>query len=97
MKEKKLLSQIHPVLYFLVVWLKRLKRYREWYFGSKKYSKNKSSHKLSHRVKRHKSILLRKLGDIDIQLQINKVTNLKIASNKINGIIIKTGETFSFC
>ena len=42
-------------------------------------------------------MLLRKLADIDMQLQINKLTNLKIAIKQIDGIIIRPGETFSFC
>ncbi len=32
-----------------------------------------------------------------MQLQINKVTNLKIAAKQINGVLIYPGETFSFC
>lgn len=52
---------------------------------------------LPHRIKKHRSILIRKLGDSDRELQINKVTNLKIASREINGILIRPGETFSFC
>jgi len=32
-----------------------------------------------------------------MQLQYNKVDNLKIVIEKINGILIKPGETFSFC
>lgn len=30
-------------------------------------------------------------------LQHNKVDNLKLVVQKINGIVIKPGETFSFC
>lgn len=97
MKTKKLISQYHPLLYWAAIWSKRLKRYRDWYFSEKKYAKNRNSERLPYRVKKHQSVLLKKLGDSDMQLQINKVTNLKIAVEKINGIIIKPGETFSFC
>lgn len=45
---------------------------------------------------KHQSVLLRKLGDVDMQLQINKVKNLQIALEKINGIVIQPGEIFSF-
>jgi vancomycin resistance protein VanW len=95
--QRKLLSQRHPILYFLAIWTRRLKRYVEWQFDNKKYSKNRKSEKLAFRVKKHQSILLRKLGEVDMQLQVNKVTNLKIASKQINGIVIRPGETFSFC
>lgn len=50
-----------------------------------------------YRVKKHQSVLIRKLGDSDVQLQYNKVVNLKIASKKVDGILIKPGEVFSLC
>ncbi len=94
---KKLLSQRHPALYFLSVWYRRTMRYSEWYLSFKKFAKYKSSSKLPFRIKKHQSVLIRKLGDSDIQLQYNKVANLKIAIKKLDGIIIKPNETFSFC
>lgn len=97
MKQKKLLSQRHPVLYFFAVWIRRIRRYADWYFGGKKYVSIYSAENLPFRIKKHQSVLLKKLGDTDMQLQINKVTNLKIASSRINGILIRPGETFSFC
>lgn len=97
MKQRKLLSQQHPILYFVAVWVRRLRRYAEWHFDGRDYVKTKSTVKLPHKIKKHQSVLLKKLGESDVQLQINKVTNLKIASRKINGILIKPGETFSFC
>jgi vancomycin resistance protein VanW len=78
-KQRKLLSQRHPILYFLAVWSRRLKRIVEWYIDNKKYSETKSSEKLSNRIKKHQSVLLKKLDDNNEQLQINKVTNLNIA------------------
>ncbi len=94
---RKLLSQRHPFFYFLSVWVKRSKRYASWYLGSANYVKNRSSDKLPFRVKKHQSVLLKKLGESDMQLQINKVTNLKIALKTMNGAMIQPGETFSFC
>jgi vancomycin resistance protein VanW len=96
-KQKKLLSQRHPYLYFLAVWTRRIQRYGSWYLSSKKYAAKKTADPIPFRIKKHQSVLLKKLGDSDMQLQINKVTSLKIAAKKINGIIIKPGETFSFC
>lgn len=97
MKKRKLLSQRHPFLYFIAVWMRRIKRYADWCFDNKKYAKIRTQEKLNFRVKKHQSVLLKKLGDSDMQLQINKVTNLKIATKQINGILIRPGETFSFC
>lgn len=94
---KRPLSSIHPVFYFLSVWSKRFLRYLKWYTGKKKYAKLKTNDKLPFRVKKHQSVLIRRLGNSDLQLQYNKVTNLRLAIPHINGILIKPGETFSYC
>ncbi len=94
---KKLLSQRHPALYFLAIWYRRILRYFEWYLSFKKFARHRKASRLPFRVKKHQSVLIRKLGDSDIKLQYNKVTNLKIAIKKLDGIIIRPGETFSFC
>jgi vancomycin resistance protein VanW len=46
---------------------------------------------------KHTSKLIRRLGDSDLALQINKVTNLKLAANCINGIVVRPNQYFSFC
>ena len=56
-----------------------------------------SNEKLKYRVYKHQSVLIRRLGDCDLSLQYNKVENLKIAIKKLNGILIRPGEVFSFC
>lgn len=94
---KKLLSQRHPVFYFISVWTKRIKRQLTWRFDAKKYASYRTTDQLNYRIKKHQSVLLKKLGVNNEQLQINKVTNLKIAASSISGIQIRPGETFSFC
>ena len=44
----------------------------------------------------HHTPLLRKLKDVDMELQYNKVTNLKLAAAKVNGVVLYPGQTFSF-
>jgi vancomycin resistance protein VanW len=95
--KKKLLSQRHPVFYFISVWEKRIRRRICWFFDNKKYTKQKTTKKLGFRVKKHQSKLLKKLGETDMVLQYNKIDNLKLVVDKVNGILIKPGETFSFC
>jgi len=92
-----LLSQRHPLFYFIAVWLKRTRRYWDWFMGSKKYAYLRTTDRLPFRVKRHQSVLIRKLGDSEMYLQYNKVTNLQIALKRIAGIVIRPGETLSFC
>ena len=60
-----------------------------------KYSKFYQKEALPYSIFNHSSFLLRPLKNIDMVYQHNKVENLKIAIAKLNGIIIKPGETFS--
>ena len=90
-------SSLNPVFYFIIVKLRRFARYIKWLFGGQRFAKTISSEQLPYRVYKHQSVLVRKLGDSDLTLQYNKVENLKIALRKLNGIIIKPGEVFSFC
>lgn len=96
-KKRKLLSQRHPYLYTLAVSLRRSKRWLEWKFDRKKYANTHDKEPLPFRIKKHQSVLLKKLGDNNMYLQVNKITNLKLAAKNITGVIIKPGETFSFC
>ena len=45
---------------------------------------------------RHSSLIRRTLGEVDPVLQDNKAVNLSLAAPKVNGILIRPGETFSF-
>jgi vancomycin resistance protein VanW len=68
MKSRKLLSQRHPLLYFLSVWTRRIHRYSKWYLSSTHYAQSIDKQVFSYRVKKHQSLLIRKLGHSDIQL-----------------------------
>ena len=73
-----------------------IKRHRQWYLSGKVYAKHIVREKYPYSIFEHSTPLIRKLKDVDIRLQYNKVTNLKIAIEKINGIVIRPGETFSY-
>ncbi len=45
---------------------------------------------------RHQTLLLRRLKDVDMQLQHNKVINLTLAAERLDGLIVRPGETLSF-
>lgn len=73
-----------------------LRRYGEWCFGKTKFASNASTELEPYTVFEHRTPLLRKLKDVDMWLQYNKTTNIKLAIEKINGIVVYPGETFSF-
>ena len=60
------------------------------------FAKYRSNERLGYSIKRHQSLLKRKLGASNPILQENKAVNLTISSSQINGLTIKPGETFSF-
>lgn len=83
------------LLYSLAIARHRLKRHMGWFMHRKQFASEKATQDLPFRVHAHHSILLRKLGDADMRLQHNKVTNLRLAAACMDRILIKPGETFS--
>lgn len=74
-----------------------LKKQLYWNFSKNRFVSeciNKS--KLPHLVFEHKSLLFRKLKNVDDWFNYNKIENLKIAIDKVNNVVIKPGEIFSY-
>lgn len=94
--ERKLFCDINPVFYKISVQKEIIRRNIKDLVSKEKISKEKSKVELPNIVKSHSSILIRKLHGVDIKLQENKVTNIMLACNKVNGIVIHPGETFSY-
>lgn len=93
---KKLFCEICPLTYKISVLKNILLRHIKNLIGKEKLSGEKSYEKLPCSVFRHSSPIRRTLGNVDMTLQENKAKNLSLAAPKINGILIKPGETFSF-
>ncbi|HRO75561.1 MAG TPA: VanW family protein [Crocinitomicaceae bacterium] len=66
-----------------------------WYFGTNNFAKVDAKITYKHSLIKHKSFLLRPLKDVEMYLQHNKVTNLRIAIKHINKVVIKPKQTFS--
>lgn len=90
------ISEIHPILYNIRINQKRLFRSILNISSNSSFSRNYRKNPYPYTCKKHQSLLRRKLGSSDPQLQENKIINLKLAASKINGIIINPGEVFSF-
>lgn len=72
------------------------KRYKQWYLSGKNYAKDIVKEEYPYIIFKHSTPLIRKLKDVEMQLQYNKITNLRLAVKKLNGIVIKPGEIFSY-
>ena len=96
MKKRKLFCEYGPIAYKISLKKEAIKKDLKDLKAGKKFANKKNKNNLQYIWKGDTKVLLRKLEGVDMQLQINKVTNLKIASKKIDGLIVKPGEEFSF-
>lgn len=96
MKKKKLFCEISPITYKISQKKEIIKRNLKDKNSKEKFAKTKSKIELPFLIKQHKSLIRRKLNNVDLDLQENKAKNLQLSTPHVNGIIIKPGETFSF-
>ena len=93
---RKLFCEISPFCYKISTKKEILKRKLKDLFGKEKIARTHHAECLPVVVKSHSSVLIRRLHGVDLTLQENKVTNIRLACEKINGITVFPGETFSF-
>lgn len=74
----------------------RMRRYAQWLTSDMKLAGQRQTSSLAHPVFSHSAPLYRKLRDIDMRLQTNKVVNLKLAASRLDGLLLRPGETFSY-
>lgn len=90
------LSQRYPALYPVAVWGHRVRRRISWLRSDAVWARQREVQPLAHRVKLHSSLLMRELSEDEMRLQRNKVVNLGLAARRVDTILIRPGETFSF-
>ena len=90
------LAERHPWLYPVAVRVHRARRRMQWWRSRATWSRVRSQEPLPARVKQHAALLMRDLSDDEMHLQRNKVVNLRLASARIDGLLLRPGETFSF-
>lgn len=66
------------------------------HFSPVRFAKEKSNTLLPRVVSDHHTIMLRKLAGVAMDLQYNKIQNIRIAITSINGLILHPGEIFSY-
>lgn len=93
---RKLFCEYGPIFYKISLLKEAIKKDLKDFKNGKKFAKKINKENFEHIWKGDTKVLLRKLHGVDMQLQKNKVTNLRIASKRIDGIVVKPGEEFSF-
>lgn len=93
---RKLFCEISPFTYYLSSQKEILRRRLQNRRMRGVFARQKQQEKLPVCVYKHASLIRRRLGDVDMQLQENKAVNLALAAPKVNGVLIRPGEVFSF-
>ena len=93
---RKLFCEWSPFTYWLSTEKEILKRnVSDLLNRSVRFAKQRTETPLPVLVYRHNSLIRRRLGNVNMQLQENKATNLALAVACLDGVLIAPGETFS--
>lgn len=95
-KKRKLFCQISPLTYRISALKCRTIRRVSNLFLQRRPANSKLQEPLPYLLCSHRSLIRRKLVGVDPILQDNKAINLSITAPKINGIIIRPKQMFSF-
>lgn len=93
---RKMFCEISPFTYKISVLKCRAVRSIQNMFVKRLFSKIKQDELLPFVLCKHSSLIRRQLGNTQMELQENKAVNLKLSTPKVNGVLIRPGETFSF-
>ncbi|MBR2028613.1 MAG: VanW family protein [Oscillospiraceae bacterium] len=96
MKQRKLFCEISPLTYKISTCKCIAVRKLQDIFSKENFAKSRCDELLPVVVYKHNSLIRRKLGNVDLQLQENKAINLAISAPKVDKIVIGPGEVFSF-
>lgn len=93
--KRKLFCELSPFTYRVSMEKEILKRHIKDLFQTTHFAKERSNDSLPILVYQHNSLIRRRLGNVNMQLQENKAINLALAVSHIDGLVIHPGETFS--
>lgn len=72
------------------------RRYALWRSPGYRWAKERRQDSLPYLQASHETPLLRQLRGEDMELQRNKVVNLRLAVEKLDGVLLRPGETLSY-
>ncbi|MBL0706226.1 VanW family protein [Sinomonas sp. JC656] len=93
---RMLFGEIHPVTYRISIAKGRLLRNVSDLRPTLHLARARSASSLPVLVYRHNSLIRRRLGNVNPELQDNKAVSLSIAAPRVDGVLIRPGEVFSF-
>lgn len=93
---RKLFCQISPLTYRISVRKECAVRRVCDLVGGARFVQARQAQPLAVPVYRHSSLIRRRLGNVDMELQENKAVNLALAAPLLTNVLVRPGETFSF-
>ena len=93
---RKRMTQIFPFLLPLRQKQRKLFFYLGMRLDKNTYAERKQARPLSCQVCKTEALMINEGSGFPLKYQYNKVHNLKLAAKKIDGFLIRPGETFSF-
>lgn len=93
---KKRFYELNPVCYALARRKEICRRHVKNFLSKTVWATTIRQEQLPVVISEHSSNLIKRAKGIDITLQENKAVNIALACQKMNGLILHPGETFSF-
>lgn len=94
--KNKLFCDINPVCYAISEKKEVCMRHIKNLISNDKYAVTIEKKRLPDVISQYSSVLIKKGNGIDPVLQKNKAINIRLACQKMNGMVIHPGEVFSF-
>ncbi len=95
-KKRKLFCEISPATYAIALQKQIITRHIKNCLSRERFAITRQQEPLPVVVWSESNNMIKRGPGIEMQLQLNKVKNIKLACSKIHGLIIKPGESFSF-
>lgn len=95
-RQRRHFGDLHPLFYKLATEKETLKHHLQDRTSRETFAAERQQEALPHLVAAHQSTVIKRGPGIDPVLQENKAVNIRLACDKLNGLIIHPGETFSF-
>ena len=91
-----LFCDINPTCYAISVKKENLKRHLQDLKRKENFAIDFQKEKLTYVVSERSSNMIKRAEGVDLASQFNKAKNIELACQKLNGLVIKPGEVFSF-
>lgn len=93
---RKRVTQIFPFLLPIRKWQRKKLFYLQMCLDKNRYARVTSNELLEFPVFDTSFLMLNENSGFDMKFQYNKIHNLRLASKRVDKIVIRSGETFSF-